>query len=122
MAKIVEQKRARSGASPTLRNLKLPTIPRLGLYGGLLVYNCFSFSAFNSLWRFIVYYLSILVCWKKAGPGYSKLTRSLINVSLQFQTLISNIRQYFLLKKGEKLAKASLIFSTRIPVCLVTKS
>ena len=39
---------------------------------------------------------------------------SLVNVSLKFQTLISEIRQYFLLKKCEKLlqcsAKASLIF------------
>ena len=34
--------------------------------------------------------------------GCSKLT-SLINVSLKFRTLISQIRQYFLLKKCEKL-------------------
>ena len=38
---------------------------------------------------------------------------SLVNVSLKFQTLISNICQYFLLKICEKLAKASLIFSTK---------
>ena len=37
------------------------------------------------------------------GPGCSKLTTSLVNVSLKFQTLISNICQYFLLKKCEKL-------------------
>ena len=37
------------------------------------------------------------------GPGCSKLTMSLVNVSLKFQTLISQIRQYFLLKKCEKL-------------------
>ena len=43
------------------------------------------------------------------GPGCSKLTMSLVNVSLKFQTLISNICQYFLLKKCEKL----LIFSTK---------
>ena len=37
------------------------------------------------------------------GPGCSKLTMSLVNVSLKFQTLISNICQYFLLKNCEKL-------------------
>ena len=37
------------------------------------------------------------------GPGCSKLTTSLVNVSLKFQTLISEICQYFLLKKCEKL-------------------
>ena len=40
---------------------------------------------------------------KTPGPGCSKLTMSLVNVSLKFQTLISVIRQYFLLKKSEKL-------------------
>ena len=38
-----------------------------------------------------------------SGPGGSKLTMSLVNVSLKFQTLISQICQYFLLKKCEKL-------------------
>ena len=42
---------------------------------------------------------------------------SLVNVSLKYQMLISDSRQYFLLKKCEKLlqcsAKASLIFSTK---------
>ena len=33
------------------------------------------------------------------GPGCSKLTTSLVNVSLKFQMLISQIHQYFLLKK-----------------------
>ena len=37
------------------------------------------------------------------GPGCSKLTTSLVNDSLKFQTLISQICQYFLLKKCEKL-------------------
>ena len=36
-------------------------------------------------------------------PGCSKLTTSLVNVLLKLQTLISNICQYFLLKKYEKL-------------------
>ena len=37
------------------------------------------------------------------GPSCSKLTTSLVNVSLKFQTLISQISQYFLMKKCEKL-------------------
>ena len=37
------------------------------------------------------------------GAGCSKLTAALVNVSLKFQMLISQIRQYFLLKKCEKL-------------------
>ena len=50
---------------------------------------------------------------KTAGPGCSKLTTSLVNVSLKFQMVISQIRQYFWFKKWDKLAKASLIFSTK---------
>ena len=37
------------------------------------------------------------------GPGCSKLTMSLVNVSLKFQTLISKSRQHLLLKKCEML-------------------
>ena len=33
------------------------------------------------------------------GPGCSKLTTSLVNVSLIFQTLISQISQYFFVEK-----------------------
>ena len=40
-----------------------------------------------------------------SGPGCSKLTTSLVNVSFKFQTLISEICLYFLLKKCEKLLK-----------------
>ena len=39
----------------------------------------------------------------KCRPGCSKLTMSLVNLSLNFQKLISQICQYFLLKKCEKL-------------------
>ena len=39
----------------------------------------------------------------KPGPGCSKLTTSLVNDSLKFQMLISQILQYVLLKKCEKL-------------------
>ena len=31
----------------------------------------------------------------RSGPGCSKLTTSLVNVSLKFQTLISQISRYF---------------------------
>ena len=34
-----------------------------------------------------------------AGPGCSKLTTSLFNVSLKFQMFISEICRYFMLKK-----------------------
>ena len=37
------------------------------------------------------------------GRGCSKLTMSLVNVSLKFQALISENSQYFSLKKCEKL-------------------
>ena len=43
----------------------------------------------------------------KSRPGCSKLTTSLVNVSLNFQKLISQIRQYFLLTKCEKLLHKS---------------
>ena len=59
----------------------------------------------------------------KSGPGFTELTTSLVNVSLKFQKLISQIHQYFLLKKLRSFcsAKASLIFSTKMPVNLVLK-
>ena len=38
-----------------------------------------------------------------SGSGRSKLTTWFVNVSLIFQTLISEICQYFLVKKCEKL-------------------
>ena len=50
-----------------------------------------------------------------SGPGCSKLTTSLVNDLLKFQTLISQICHYFLLKKVKSFcsAKASLIISTK---------
>ena len=49
------------------------------------------------------------------GPGCSKLTTSLVNVSLKFQFLISEIYQYFRWKNVRSFcsAKASFIFSTK---------
>ena len=50
-----------------------------------------------------------------SGPGCSKLTTLLVNVLLKFQTLISQICQYFLLKNVRSfcIAKASLTFSIK---------
>ena len=42
--------------------------------------------------------LPVHVKYYRAGPGCSKLTTSLVNISLKFQTVISQKRQYFLLK------------------------
>ena len=59
-----------------------------------------------------------------AGPGCSKLTMSLVNVSLKFQTLISQICPYFLLKKCEKLLQCksfSHFVNKKISVFLVIK-
>ena len=58
---------------------------------------------------------------KIPGPGCSKLTTSLVNELLKIQTLISQIRQYFLLKKCEKLLLLSF-FQRKISVYLVIKS
>ena len=51
----------------------------------------------------------------KPGRGCSILTTSLVNVSLKFQMLTSEICQYFLLKNVKSFcnAKAFLIFSTK---------
>ena len=62
------------------------------------------------------------------GPSCSKLTTSLVNVSLKFQTLILQIHSYFLLKKCENplhvrilcTAKDSHIFSTKNNSVFVT--
>ena len=51
----------------------------------------------------------------QTGLSCSKLTTSLVNVSLKFQMLVSQICQYFLLKKFEKLlqCKSFSHFSTK---------
>ena len=58
-------------------------------------------------------------CLCNPGPGCSKIMTSLVNVSLKFQMLISEIRQYFLLKKCEKLQKLLSYFHPKILVYLV---
>ena len=64
----------------------------------------------------LIYYMS--------GSSCSKLTMSLVNVSLKFQTLTFQICQSFLLKKCEKLlqCKSSSHFFKKKSVCLVIKS
>ena len=62
---------------------------------------------------------------KTPGPDCSKLTTSLVNVSLKFQTLTSEIHQYFFIEKNWEvfcIAKAYLIFSTKTINDLVIKS
>ena len=62
---------------------------------------------------------------KKSGPGCSKLTTSLVNVSLKFQTLISQISRYFFVEKMCKafaLQKLPWFFQQKISVYLVIKS
>ena len=60
----------------------------------------------------------------KPGPGCSKLTTSLVNILLNFQKLISQICQYFLLKNGRAFALQKLlsVFQQKISVDLVIKS
>ena len=61
---------------------------------------------------------------QRPGPGCSKLTTSLVNVSLNFQKLISQICQYFLLKKlKEAFAVQQLLsfFQQKISVYWVIK-
>ena len=58
----------------------------------------------------ILIFMMVVLCssgasisFRQSGPGCSKPTTSLVNVSLKFQTLISQTCQYFLLKNCEKL-------------------
>ena len=64
-----------------------------------------------------------LMTMERPGPGCSKLTTSLVNVSLKFQKLISQICQYFLLKKCEAFAVQKLLSfcQQKISVFLVIK-
>ena len=55
----------------------------------------------------------------RTGPGCSELTTSLVNVSLNFQNLISQKCQYFFFKKCEKRLS---FFQQKISVYLVIKS
>ena len=63
---------------------------------------------FSGSWRSLSSFCIVL---KTTGPSCSKLTTSLVNISWKFQTLISKICQYFLLKKHEKLLQQCKSFS-----------
>ena len=56
---------------------------------------------------------------QRSGPGCSKLTMLLVNVSLNFQMSTSERHQYFLLKKCEKLLHS--FFQQKISMYLVIK-
>ena len=64
----------------------------------------------------------ILFTKTQPGPSCSKLTTSLVNVSLKFQTLILQIHCYFLLKKCENPShcktKNNSVFVTLADICL----
>ena len=66
-------------------------------------------------------YLLLFKRKMQSGPGCSKLTTSLVIVSLKFQMLISEICQHFLLNKstasGAKYARSSVIFPHRNGLC-----
>ena len=57
-----------------------------------------------------------------SGPSCSKLTTSLVNVSLNFQKLISQICQYFLLKNCEKLLQCFSHFFHKKFQCILLLS
>ena len=60
------------------------------------------------------FWLKKIVLTRVTGPSCSKLTTSLVNVSLKFQTLISQKSGYFVLKKCEKQKLLTFyIFSTK---------
>ena len=55
-----------------------------------------------------------------SGPSCSKLTTSLVNVSLKFQTLILQIHCYFLLKKCKNpLQRILTFFQQKVTVYLL---
>ena len=70
----------------------------------------------------------VIFSFSRSGPSCSKLTTSLVNVSLKFQTLILQIHCYFLLKKCENplhckgfshfSTKNNSVFVTFADICL----
>ena len=68
--------------------------------------------------KLFLYYQQGSKSFYYSGSGCSKLTTSLINISLNFQTLVSTVEcQYFLLKQ-----KLLSFFQIKISVFLVIKS
>ena len=71
--------------------------PGLGLGGPFIFVKGIGWTCESRLVKSRCTVRACLRCWVKArsGPGCSKLTTSLVNVSLKFQMLISQIHQYF---------------------------
>ena len=61
----------------------------------------FTFQNMSGVFTSVISIISIV--GKFSWAGCSKLKIALVNISLKFQTLISNITPIFLLKKCEKL-------------------
>ena len=76
------------------------------------------FETANILSKTIAFLSHLHLAEADKGPVVKKLTTSLVNDSLKFQTLIPQICQYFLLKKCEKLFS---FFQQKISVFLVIK-
>ena len=68
----------------------------------------------------IIVMLQYIFIWvtKTSGPGCSKLMTSLVNVSLKFRMLISEICHYFLLKKCEKLLQGNFSYFSTKYICV----
>ena len=68
----------------------------------------------TAMFSFYIVFLSY------SGPGCSKLTASLVNISLKFKKLISEIHQYFFEKLSEDFAL--FFFNKKYQFLLVIKS
>ena len=85
----------------------------------------FKVNTFNFLWHlfadFLYWYIYNFTPYQRtqilSGPGCSKLTMLLVNVSVKFKMLISEISQYFV-EKGEKQKLQSHIFFNKTLRCI----
>ena len=84
-----------------------------------LLEKCEEFLHCKSFSHFFLQKKHKVFAYNTFGPGWPKLTMSLVNVWLKFQMLISQTCKYFLLKKCEKLLS---FFQQKISVYLVIKS
>ena len=58
----------------------------------------------------LTHYTQLAIKSYRPGPGCLKRTMSLVNVSLKIQTLVSQICQYFSLKKVRRFCKNISVF------------
>ena len=76
-------------------------------------------SKFQQKWKSLEMDKTLRLCEKmikSSGPGRSKLTMSLVNISLKFQMLLSQICQYFLSKKCEECKSFSHFYKNNSSV------